>query len=256
MAFRLLLLDVETTPVEAYVWRGGKQFVGPDQIKRSSRILCFAAKWYGEAPMITGRAREGNDREQRVMVKQLRDLIDQADAVAHYNGKRFDMPRIRQEIVKLGLKPPSPVAQIDLYETVSKTFDLPVSNLKFVAPYFRIGKKIENEGWPLWLGCMANDAGCWRRMTGYNKQDTRLLEPLYKLLLPYIQGHPNLGHYSEDPDRPASCPKCGSTKLRRNGVRRNRTMVYRRYVCSQCGSWCRSRHSVREHSRDVTVVAE
>ncbi|NIV35232.1 MAG: hypothetical protein GWN58_38990, partial [Anaerolineae bacterium] len=43
------------------------------------------------------------------------ELLDEADAVVHYNGKKFDIPTLNREFVKYGFTPPSPYKQIDLY---------------------------------------------------------------------------------------------------------------------------------------------
>ncbi|MDA8440548.1 MAG: hypothetical protein M0Z51_17040, partial [Propionibacterium sp.] len=45
---RVLTFDIETRPINAYVWGLWDQNVGLTQIVDPGGVMCFAAKWYGE----------------------------------------------------------------------------------------------------------------------------------------------------------------------------------------------------------------
>jgi hypothetical protein len=76
-------------------------------------------------------------------------------------------------------------------------------------------------------------------MKKYNIQDVRLTEELYDKLLPWIPNHPNVSLYD---DRPDACPRCGANgTMEASGMRRTKTMQYRRYRCIECSSWCKGR---------------
>ena len=45
---RILMIDIETAPIQAYVWGIWDQNVGINQIIEPGYTLCFAAKWVGE----------------------------------------------------------------------------------------------------------------------------------------------------------------------------------------------------------------
>jgi hypothetical protein len=45
-------------------------------------------------------------------------LLDSADVVLHFNGRRFDVPHLNREFLLAGLTPPSPYKQIDLLSGV------------------------------------------------------------------------------------------------------------------------------------------
>src|SRR5690606_22016747 len=49
---RILTLDVETSPMLSYHFGLWDQNIGINQIVKQSRIICFAAKWVGEKPVI------------------------------------------------------------------------------------------------------------------------------------------------------------------------------------------------------------
>lgn len=236
---KILLIDIETSPSQVYVWDLFKPHIGVDQIIEPTSILCVGAKWLGEKEIIFERSLKRDGAEFKKMIRKAHALLCEADAVCHYNGISFDLPRLNSEFAKLGLPPPPPLPQIDLLKLVQQKFGMLSNKLAFVAPYLKVGEKVQTAGWPLWNGCMAGDAKCWAEMEEYNKQDVLLLERLYKRLRGWVDNHPNMNLYVKD-DAPV-CPNCGSSKLQRRGVQRAVTSVYARYSCSSCGRWSRSR---------------
>ena len=242
---KLLFLDIETAPAVAYVWSLFKQNIGIDQIISPTRLLCFSAKWHDSEEMMFHKSAKEDGRDFDRMVRAAHALLSEADAVCHYNGSSFDVPRLNQEFLRVGLKPPPPVAQIDLYRTVASKFSLTSNKLAFVGPYLKIGEKVKHEGWGLWTACLAGDKDAWERMEAYNKQDVLLLEQLYEKILPWIDGHPNAALFVDN-DKPI-CPTCGSERIHRRGSRYGITLSYARFVCLDCGRWSRARFHHKQH---------
>lgn len=228
---KILLLDIETAPNLAYVWGLWDQNVGLNQLIDSGYILCWTAKWYGDK-VTHFASREDNTKKE--MLEPIHKLLDEADVVVHYNGKKFDIPWLNREFVAEGFMPPSPYKQVDLLETVKSKFKFPSNKLAYVSTALDIGEKIDTT-FDLWMGCMANDHEAWKLMRRYNIQDVKLLEKLYVKLLPWISKHANhsLFNYSERP----VCPTCGSKRLLRRGYSRTIATTYQRYQCTDCGSW-------------------
>ena len=169
--FKLLYIDIETTPALVYVWGLHKVEIGVDQIVEPTSVLCFAAKWHGSNETIFHKAHPKDKKAFRQMIEAAHELLGEADAVCHYNGASFDIPRLNQEFLREKMKPPRPPQQIDLFRVVTKQFGLLSNKLAFVGPYFNVGKKIEHEGWKLWRGCLDGNKDCWRRMEAYCRQD-------------------------------------------------------------------------------------
>jgi hypothetical protein len=240
--FRLLHLDIETAPAQVYTWALHKQDISVDQIIEPTSLLCFSAKWHGEDKMIFHKSEKRSGPEFNKMVRAMHTLLHEADAVCHYNGCAFDIPRVNQEFLRLGLPPPPTIPQVDLKKVVMSKFSFVSSKLAFIGPELKIGAKVANEGWRLWRGCLAGDAESWKRMETYNRQDVALLERLYTKLLPWIDGHPNMNLFVDEKE--PVCPSCGSDKLRRRGEQVAATYIYARYNCKVCGRWSRAR--VRE----------
>lgn len=102
----LLFLDIETSPAEVLVWDLFKPHIGPDQVIRPTSVLCFAARWYGKPGTIFRRSLRQRGAEFNDMIRAAHQLLSEADAVCHYNGLFFDIPRLNAEFLRLGLKPP------------------------------------------------------------------------------------------------------------------------------------------------------
>lgn len=241
---KILLLDIETAPHRVFAWGLWGQDIHLDQIEEPGYTLCWAAKWLGKKPVHYGSVREGKVK----MLRRVRDLLNEADCVVHFNGMKFDIPTLNGEFAAAGIEPPAPYAQVDLMRVVKQAFRLASNKLDYVARHLGLSGKLKHKGMELWRGCMAGDAGAWRVMEAYNKRDVTMLEPVYYKLLPWITGHPNHGleHLGDH-----VCPNCGSKDLVRQGYRRTTTRVYRQYQCRSCGKWSRARLSEKGKSPEV-----
>jgi uncharacterized protein YprB with RNaseH-like and TPR domain len=112
---KILILDIETRPAVAYVWRLFKENVGIGQVLEAGGVICFSAKWFGEkgfqfyADWTVG---------HEEMIRAAHRLLSEADAVVTYNGDKFDLPKLRGEFLLANLLPPPPLTSIDIYKTV------------------------------------------------------------------------------------------------------------------------------------------
>ena len=163
---KILLLDIETSPNTAHVWGLWQQNVGINQLLESSYVMCWAAKWYGEKTVHFGKD-----------LKKIYNMINEADVVIHYNGKKFDMPTLNKEFLLNGWTPPAPYKQIDLLRVVRSQFRFPSNKLDYVAQRLGLGKKVAHEGHELWIKCMAGDAAAWNKMSEAAKKEA---SPIYK----------------------------------------------------------------------------
>lgn len=233
---KILLLDIETAPNLAHVWGLWNQNVGITQIVTAGYTLCWSAKWLGSGEMSFCSL---NDVPAKTMLKHIHKLLDEAEVVVHYNGKKFDIPTLNKEFIVHGMKPPSPYKQVDLLQVVRSQFRFPSNKLDYVARALGLGKKVEHKGHQLWLDCMAGNESAWKEMQEYNIQDVLLLEKLYYKILPWIKGHPNL---SEKCGK--VCPSCGSKHYNKRGKVVGIT-TKQRYQCKDCGKWFQDRIGTR-----------
>lgn len=240
---KLLVLDIETAPHKVYAWGLWDQRIATNQIVEPGYTLCFAAQWFGSREIIFDSVRNGT----RKMLVRAHKLLDEADAVIHYNGVSFDVPTLRGEFMAAHMKPPSPFAQIDLIK-VARSARMASRKLDYLAQTLGLGGKLEHKGMELWRGCMDGDEASWRIMERYNKRDVRLTTEVYKELRPWIKGHPNLS------GNDLACPTCASTNVQARGQQKTLTMAYRRYQCQECGAWFRDVKAAHRHA-NVTGIA-
>ena len=236
---RILLLDIETAPNLAYVWGLFNQNISINQISESGYTLCYAAKWLHSKPMMFDSIKKSGSKK---MIRGLHKLLEEADAVIHYNGRKFDMPVINREFVMHKLKPPSPYKQIDMLSVCRGNFRFTSNKLDYVSQVLGLGAKVKHAGHELWVNCMAGDEAAWKMMEKYNKGDVIILERLYHELLPWIKNHPNYNLYHED----LCCPNCESENLQARGYATTAACVYKRYQCQDCGKWFRGNDRVKQ----------
>lgn len=245
---KILHLDIETTPNLAHVWGLWQQNVGLNQLLMSTQVLCWVAKWHGERELIF-KGRHNTDPDE--MISEVWKLLDEADVVVHYNGRRFDIPHLNREFVERGLTPPKPYKQVDLLAVAKKQFRFPSNKLEYVAKTLGIGQKVKHIGHELWIGCMNGDKKCWKMMEKYNRMDVILLEELYTKLLPWIPGHPIRGLY--DPSDHPIC-RCGSHKIVKEGFAYTSVSKFQQYRCKDCGSWFRGRKNLADRTQVLSNV--
>jgi predicted RNA-binding Zn-ribbon protein involved in translation (DUF1610 family)/DNA polymerase elongation subunit (family B) len=234
---KILTLDIETSPNLADVWGLFNQNVSLNQLRESTRVMCFAAKWHGKPKvMFHSEFHDGFD----VMVDRAYDLLDEADVVVGYNSKGFDIKHLTREFILADKTPPSSFQQIDLLQVVRSKFRFTSNKLDHVASQLGLGSKASHAGHTLWVKCMAGDKAAWNSMRKYNKQDVVLTEQLYDRVRPWMTNHPSHSLYDGAAD---TCPNCGGEELIRRGFKYTNLGKYQQYRCSGCGAWSRSGRS-------------
>jgi len=248
---KLLYIDIETAPHKVVTWGLWNQNISPKHIQEMGYTLCWAAKWAGTRNvMFKSTHTDGSDE----MVRGAWDLLDEADAVIHYNGKRFDVPTLNKEFIKIGLLPPSPYKQIDLLRVCRQQFRFHSNKLDEVLRFLGMPQKLSHKGMDLWIECMRSEDKAWKTMERYNRRDVTTMERLYKKLLPWIMHHPNYALYT-DSSR-AVCTNCGSDKLIKQGTAKTITMIYQRYQCKDCGTWVRDRKNSTPRDKKDTIKVQ
>ena len=236
----ILILDIETSPLKAYVWSRWRQNIYLDQTISEWFMLCWSAKWLGEEEVFGERLNKQevlHENDKRITTS-LWKLLDQADIVIAHNGKRFDIPKINSRFLLNELPPPSPYKQIDTKEVSAKQFGFSSNKLDALLIYFGEERKLDTD-FELWVKCMNGDEEALEYMLTYNKKDVTQLEKVYLKLRPYIKGHPNIGVYTMLEEN--QCGHCGSTSLISNGTTFTNISQYNTYRCTDCGAISRSR---------------
>lgn len=242
---RILTIDIESAPIEAYVWGLWDQNVGLDFIKTDWTILSYAAQWFGERKMIyadTGGRGADKVRDDYPLLSQLWELLNEADIVVAQNGKRFDVRKINARLIQHGYTPYSPIRVIDTMVEAKRCFAFTSQKLAWTSKLLTDTPKSEHKKFPgfeLWIECLKDNPEAWKVMRKYNCQDIRSTSEVYKKLRPWIKNHPNVTTFDLRPG--GACPNCGSTKVKHTGSATLQSGIYAQYQCLSCGAWPRGK---------------
>lgn len=242
---RILVIDIETAPIEAFVWKIFDENVGVDQIKTDTSILSFAAKWIGKDEVIyrdTGGRGVDKVRDDSVLMQPLWDLLHEADIVVAQNGQAFDVKRINARLLFHGFKPYSPIKVADTKWMAKRMFAFTSNKLEWMSHQYGGIQKSKHHKYPgfeLWLEVLKDNPDAWKEMRKYNIIDTLGCEELYLKFLAWDPKHPNVGTYDPSPAR--RCTHCGSQHVREDGYTVLQATIYKRYVCDTCGGWSRGK---------------
>jgi hypothetical protein len=239
---KVLILDIETAPISAYVWGIWNQNIGTHQIQSDWFCLTWAAKWLFEDKVYSGKIKpkEVLQQDDKRIIQGIWNLVNEADIVIAHNGEKFDMPRLNSRFILNGLNPPLPYQQIDTLKHIRRQFGFTSNKLDYVNKLLNLERKKETK-FELWENCMKGNATALSEMETYNVQDVRILEETYLLIRAWIKPHPNMGLFILD-EKEHRCPNCGSNDLAAQGKMYYTTAnAYDLMRCSNCGASSRKR---------------
>ena len=198
---RVLTFDLETMPALAWIYQLRTTFIPHKSVLVPGGLLGFSYKWLEEDEAHWVDYRAGYTE----MVTKLREILHSADFAIGYNSDRFDLPKSKGFIARLGLDPYSPPRSIDLLKT-TKSMGWESASLDYSCRMMGLRRKVDNGGAGNWLGCVQGDNESWERMEEYGLGDTYATEELFLALIPWLKNPPHLGGYVKGEH---VCPRCG-----------------------------------------------
>lgn len=262
----VLHIDIETFPIEAYVWGLFKVNVGLNQIKTDWSMMSFCAEWdhRDEQFYVDSRSRP-SPRDEKHQLRALWKLLDRADLVVARNGKKFDMRKIKAKLVEHGFKPFTPVKVIDPLLLNRKEFAFTSQKLEYttglLVPELRKSTHSAYPGFELWRACLMGDPLAWQECEDYNRMDVTSMKAEYHKVRGWYSEHPNLAVYFDmaDKDEDARlCNVCGHDHLTLlNKPARTQIGTYQLYECNGCGNLSRGRQltTTAKQRKHITVPA-
>jgi hypothetical protein len=237
---KILVLDIETLPIEALVWDVWKQDIHPEQIEKDWSVLCWSAKWLFDTKVMGGAVtvEEAMEHEDVSVLPDIWNLLNNAQVVITHNGDNFDFKRLNARFFIHGFPPPMHYKSIDTLKIAKENLSLTYNKLDWIAQIVGIGRKIET-GFKWWKECHNGNQKYIDLMLKYNKWDVNLEEEVYLRLRPWMKSHPNMAVYSVENDI-AHCPACGGVDLHWNGQYSTPLGLYKAFRCQDCGSIGRS----------------
>jgi hypothetical protein len=239
-------LDIETSPIIAYVWSRWKQNIAINQIAADWHVMSWAFKWKGSSEIIYMDQRNAKRIEDdKKILKPLHALIDDADIIVAHNGDEFDLKKLNARFILNGLKPPSPYKTFDTMKVARQKFGFTACSLEYLVDklcHLKKDKHARFQGQDLWTECLKGNPDAWDEMEKYNKQDVKVLEPLYERLSPWDQ-RINHSLYTHGAEHVCSC---GSRDFQSRGYAYTAQGKFHVYYCKRCGAWTRGRENLRD----------
>lgn len=233
---KILLLDIETLPIEALVWDVWKQNIYMEQIKKDWSILCWSAKWLFDTKVMGEcvTPEEAREHKDASVLPSVWKLMNEADWIIWHNGKNFDAKKLNARFFVNGFPKPMYYQSVDTKVIATDNFAFTYNKLDWIANITGIGRKIETE-FEWWAECEKGNEKFLKLMLKYNKYDVHLEEEVYLKLRPWMEKHPNVGLYSVDGAVP-HCPACGGLNLHWNGTYATALGLYKAFRCQDCSA--------------------
>lgn len=245
---KVLVFDLETSPLKSYTWGLWQQNVGLNMIHGDWFLLSYAAKWLGdpEDEVMYGDLRGVVDQEDDDhLLREMWQLLDEADIVLTQNGIKFDVKKINARFILKGYQPPSSYKHIDTLKIAKKEFGFTSNKLEYMTDKLCTKyKKLKHSnfsGFELWAEMLKDNPTAWDECEVYNKYDVLSLEELYTKMAAWDSKHPNFNLYSEEEE--VVC-RCGSKDIKPYGYAYTAVSKFQRYRCSECGAESRGRKNL------------
>lgn len=232
---KILVYDIETTPVLAWVWRCGEQYVGHNQLHEDfnlTKIICITYRWNYEnkAKALVFDLETLDDTE---IIKDFDDILKQADVIIGKNNNKFDDKHINMRRFMNGL-PPLPDwsrHSDDLEKQMRKHFNMQSYSLDYFAKVTGGEGKIKMclDDWIQIV--LHKNKSRLAKMVKYGKKDADDTMELIEKVRPYVTFKYNFAAHHGD----LRCTSCGSEDIIKNGTRLVGSLRKQRWACNNCG---------------------
>jgi len=234
---KILIFDIETSPMIVYSWGLWEQDIPIGAIIQDWYVLCWSAKWLGSDNVMSDalsnykeyKGGKNNDVEFKV-IASIWELLNEADVAVAHNGKAFDKKKLNTKFFEYGFTEPN-YKMVDTMLIAKANFALSSNKLDYIAKFTGGEGKIATS-FDLWKGCMNGDKKSWVDMVTYCKRDVKELERVYLTLRGWDKYAPNYNMYT---NTTIGCNVCGSTNLVYDKNYSTQSRTYELFKCSECG---------------------
>lgn len=239
---KILFYDIETSPLKAWVWSCGKQFVGHKNLTKDGNrygIICITYCWNDgkKAECIDWGYNEQNTGK---VVAAFDQIIKQADFTIGKNSDKFDTKMINAARMFHGLPglPQWTKYTDDLEKQMRRYFRMPSQSLDYISNQLGLGGKIkmEMQDWIDIVEKNNNGEKALKKMIKYGKKDVEDTRALWFRLAEHFDSRWNQSTYQDDGMR-CRHMDCGSPNLKKNGTRMAGKTRYQEFHCNDCGRY-------------------
>lgn len=235
---RVLYFDIETAPLQSWIWQPGQQYVGHKQLVDGydhPRIICLAYCWNDNKPAKSidwDYERQSSSK----IVEEFDEIVSTADHIIGKNSDRFDVKVINAVRMLHGLpgKPIWAMSSDDLEKQMRKYFRLPSQSLDYISKHMGLGGKVKME-LNDWIDiCEKNENGIssFKKMIKYCKKDVEDTRQLWDMLSEHF--NPKFNNASFYNKKVCKHADCGSDDILPNGSYMSQNTKYLQYKCNTC----------------------
>lgn len=230
---RILFYDIETTYLQARVWRCGEQRINPSQLIEGYdqyNIICISYAWNDDKPakVLDWGYREQNSKE---MVRKFDKIIQSADVTIGKNSDRFDVKQINTQRLLHDL-PPMPEWMLytdDLEKQMRKYFYLPSQGLDYISHMLGLGGK-DKMCFQDWIDIVEQkNKKSFTKMKDYCCKDVEDTRTIWNKVKHHCKPKLNFAAFA---NKHLACVHCGSDNVRSNGGTRYSGLTkYKQFYC-------------------------
>lgn len=250
---KILLLDIETSPIVGTFWRiGSKVSLSHENITKDWFIICWSARWlFSDITMgecVT--SKEAIDGDDHRILRILWGLLESADVLIGHNISGFDLPKINTRLMLNDIMPPSPSIVIDTL-SAAKRHAFSSNKLDYLGTLVTRKGKIKTD-YDLWKRCLRGDQDALDYMLRYCKEDSVLLEEVYLFIRPFLRSHPNFSLIADVKE--LTCGVCLHPGMVEIGNYYTGVNKFSSYRCPNCGAIARGRKTTLNKNQSKVIL--
>jgi DNA polymerase elongation subunit (family B) len=235
---KILVYDIETSPMQAWVWRCGDQTVRHNQLVKGEfdnyNIICITYAWL-DGGAVQALVWDEKTHSSKRMVAEFDKIIRSADMTIGKNSDRFDVKMINTQRLLHDLDPlPEWLGSgDDLEKQMRRFFYLPSQSLDYISEMLGFGgkKKMEMADWVDIVTRAPNAAKKLKKMITYGKKDVADTRAIMKKVWPHVKPKFNMSAFTGE----QVCVNCGSDDIHKNGTRLRGKVMYQKFHCKAHG---------------------
>ncbi len=239
---KILFYDIETTYLEARIWRCGEQVVRHDQLKKnrdSYDVICITYCYNdGKPAQVLDWGYE--EQESKGMLAHFDSLIREADVVIGKNSDRFDNKHLNMH--RMFNQQPGMADWTKYTDDLEKQFRkhfgqaLPSQSLDYISGKLGLGGKIKMEfsDWVDIVEKTKNGPKAFAKMLKYGKKDVEDTRAIWNFASAHLT--PKFSRKETSQLSGHVCMHCNGHNLVKNGVRKYGGQTFQRFHCNDCHS--------------------
>lgn len=214
-----LYWDLESSLMGCLSFGIWNQNIPASRITKHSHLLSNSWAFNDEEPqglrLTPEQVKTGDDLD--IVIKTI-ELIQKADVIVTFNGKKFDCKLLNTRALFWGLPPVVYPKHIDLMQDAKRVFKFPSNSMQNISMYLGQEGKIATNGTGLWERCYKWEDyeecdKALEEMLRYGIQDIIPTRALHQRFMGWSKNTPNIGMITKhvtDKKHGLNCVHCGS----------------------------------------------